>query len=86
MGTFANSEDPVKQKNSAECCISSGSALFAKITTNFHRQKHTKIKKILALTPKKCKMDSPILIASICMGKSIRIERVNGFQGRLANF
>ena len=57
-----------------KCCISSGSALLAKIKTAFV-DRNTYLENI-ACDPLKCTMGSPILIVSICMGKSTRIQRV----------
>ena len=59
-----------KSKDTDECSISSGSALFAEIKTIF------RILKKSICDPLKYTMDSPILILSICMGKFIRIQRV----------
>ena len=50
------------------CCISSGSALFAKIKTTF-KDKHHNLENSTC-NPLKYAMDSPILIVSICKDNS----------------
>ena len=54
------------------CCISTGSALFAKIKTIF-RDRNLLNFEILTCDPLQYKMDKSMFVVSICMGKSIRI-------------
>ena len=70
MGTLANNADPFKMQHNAA----------------FHQGLHClKIKRlkqpnfeISSCDPLKYTVGSPIQVVSICMGKSIRIQRVNG--------
>ena len=75
MGALENSDDPDEMQyymlHFIICCISSGSALFAKIKTTFKDRNTPEFKKKSACDP------YPILIVSICLAKSIRIQRVN---------
>ena len=68
MGTLANSEDPDEMQHN-------GSALFAKIKQPLGTELHHNLENA-TYDPFKCTMGSPILIVSIGMGKSIRIQRV----------
>ena len=58
-----------------KCSISSGSPLFARIKTTFRDKIHHYLEKS-ASDPLKYTMGSPILIVSIYMEKSTRIQRV----------
>ena len=55
----------------AKCSISSGSTLFVKVKAIHHNWE------IQTCDPLKHKIDKPIHIAFICMGKSISIQRDN---------
>ena len=67
MGTLVNSEDPDEMLHTA--AFIQISALFAKV--KLHQDSG-----INAFGLSKYTMGSPILIVSICMGKSIRVQRV----------
>ena len=74
MGTLSNSEDPDEMQHNAafhlglHCLLTLNKPSLAEIHHNF---------KTSTRYPLKYKMGNPILIVSICMGKSIRIQRVN---------
>ena len=73
MGTLANSEDPNEMQHNAafhqdlHCLIRLKQPSGAEISDNLENCNCDPLKYI---------MDSPILIVSICMGKSHRIQRV----------
>ena len=71
MSTLSNSEDPDEMQHNVAFHQ-------AKILKNLQGQKyiHEKLE-TSTCDPLKYKMGNPILIVSICMGKSIRIQRVN---------
>ena len=74
MGTFANSEDPDEMQHNAafhqglHCLLGLKQPLETEIHHNLENS---------TCDPLKYTMDCPILIVSIYMGKSIRIQRVN---------
>ena len=74
MGTLTNSEDPDEMQHNAafhqglHCLL----RLKQPSGTEIHHYSETS-----TCEPFKYTMDNPILIVSICMGKSIRIQRVN---------
>ena len=74
MGTMANSEDPDEMQHNAafhqdqHCLLRLKQPSETEIHDNFENS---------IGDPLKCKMDNPTLMVSICMGKSIRIQRVN---------
>ena len=73
MGTLANSEDPDEMQHHA--AFHQGLSCFLR----FKQSSATEISYNLENStcyPLKYTMSSPILIVSICMGKSIRIQRV----------
>ena len=77
MGTLENSQDPDEVQHNAafhqglHCLLRfkqfSGTEIHHNLGNSF-------------CDPLKYKMSSPILIVSICIGKSIRIQRVNLWQ------
>ena len=76
MGTLVNSEDPDEMQHNAafhqglHCLLTLKLSLGTDIHHNLENSTCDPIKKT---------MGSPILIVSICMGKSIRIQRVKQF-------
>ena len=74
MGTLANSEDPDEMQQKAafhqgmHCLL----RLKQPFGTEIHHHSETS-----TCDPLKCTMGSPMLIVSICMGKSIRIQKVS---------
>ena len=74
MSILANSEDPDEMQHNAafhqglHCLLRLKQPSATEIYGNF---------KILTCDPFKLRMDKSMLIASICMGKSIRMKRVN---------
>ena len=72
IGTFSNREDPDEIPQNAAFCLG---LHFCKVITVFREDKHQN-KEILTCDPLKYIMDNPFLIAFNCMGKSIRIQRV----------
>ena len=76
MGTLTNSEDPDEMPHNA--AFHQGSTLFVKVklvTILRDRKRHNW--ELTSCDPLKYIMEKCILIAFICMGKSIRIKRVN---------
>ena len=71
MGYLANSDEQDETQHSG--CISSGSALFAKIKPSSGTETHYDLE---TSTCKKYTMDSHLFVLSICKGKSIRIQRL----------
>ena len=74
MVTLTNSEDPDEMQHNA---FHQGLHCFAKIKTIFRDRYTSLFRKKSSCDPLQYTMGSPILIVSICMGKSIRIQRVN---------
>ena len=78
MGTLANSEDPDKMQHNAalhqglHCLLRLKQASGTDAIIIHYLEKST-------FDPLKYTMSNPILIVSICMGKSIRIQRVKPF-------
>ena len=73
MGTLANSDDPDEMQHNAAFHQSLHYLLRLKQSsgTEIHHNLEN-----FTCDPLKYTMDSPILIVSICMGKSIKIQRV----------
>ena len=78
MGDFANIEGPDKIQHYA--IFHQGLHCLWILKQTFMDRIYALIKNILALIPKSAKIDNTILIASICMGKSSRIQRVKGVE------
>ena len=73
MGTLANSEDPDEMQHYA--AFHQGLPYLLILEQPSGTEKHHNLENSIC-NPLKCTMGSAILIVSICMGKSIRIQRV----------
>ena len=73
MGTLANSEDPDEMQHNLYCLL--------RLKQPSGTEKHNNLENSI-FDPLKCTMVSPLLIVSKCMGKSIRIQRVNSKRKR----
>ena len=73
MGTLANSKDPNEMQHYAAFHL--GLHCLLRLN-NLKGQKYVIIFENSTCDPLKYTMGSPIFIVSICMGKSIRIQRV----------
>ena len=73
MGTLANSEDPDEMQHNV--AFHPGLHCLLQLKLPPWTQIHNYLE-ISVCDPYKCIMGNPILIISICMGKSIRIQRV----------
>ena len=71
MNTLANSEDPDEMQHNA--AFHQGLHCLPRLGTEIHHNIENS-----TCDPLKYKMGSSILIVSICMGKSISIQRVKG--------
>ena len=74
MGTLENNEDPDEMQHDAAFHQVLHCLLRLKKTSG--TEIHHKLE-IYTCDPFKYTMDSPMLVVSLCMGKSIRIQRVN---------
>ena len=74
MGTSANSEDPDEMQRNAAFHLALHCLLRLKQPSR--TEKHNDLENS-TYDPFKFKLGNPILIVSKCMGKSIRIQRVN---------
>ena len=73
MGTLTDSEDPDEMQHNA--AFHQGLRCLLRLKHPSGTEKHYNLE-TSTCDPLKYKMGYPILIASICMGKSIRIQRV----------
>ena len=76
MGTLANSEDPSEMQHNAAFQQDLHCLLRSKQPsgTEVHHNSETS-----TCDPLTYKMGNPMLIVSVCMGKSIRIQRLRGY-------